>query len=357
MIQFKSPRWRWTVPAAGPVVVGGVLAGALIGSASAAPVLAPRTPSQLLADVSASGHPDLIGTVVQTASLGLPSLPSSIGSNSAVDGTSLSSLLAGSHTMWVWFAGPQHFRLAVPGTLSESDLVRDGNTLWQWQSASDTATRYTLSRARATSLTVQPPITPQQAAQEAIAAAGRSTAVSAGPNVTVAGQSAYQLVLAPKDHRSLIGQVRIAEDAANGVPLRVDVFARGAKSPAIQVGYTQVQFTAPAPSELTFTAPPGATVRQGGSPRAPRKPVKDRGFATIGSGWMTVVKAPASVLAPAGNTRGIADGLFGPAARVSGPWGRGQLIRTSLVNVLMTGNTIYAGAVDPSVLYAAAAHG
>ncbi|MGH3394148.1 MAG: LolA family protein [Streptosporangiaceae bacterium] len=269
MIQFKSPRWRWAVPAVGPVLIGGVLAGALIGSASVAPLLAPRTPGQLLADVSASGHAELQGTVVETASLGLPSLPSSIGNSSAGDGSSLSSLLAGSHTVWVWSGGPEHFRLAVPGRLSESDLVRDANTVWEWQSASGTATRYTLSRAEAASPSVNPPITPQQAAQEAIAAVGPGTAVSTDPGVSVARQPAYELVLAPKDHRSLIGQVRIAVDAANGVPLRVEVFARGAKSPAIQVGYTQVRFTAPAPSELTFTPPPGATVRQGRSPHAP----------------------------------------------------------------------------------------
>ena len=365
MIQFTSPRWRWVVPAAGPVLIG-LLAGGLIGSASAAPVLAARTPGQLLADVSASDHTELTGTVVETASLGLPSLPSSIGSGSAGDG-SLYSLLAGSHTVRVWFAGPEHFRLAVPGTLSESDLVRDANTVWEWQSASDTATRYTLSRAAAASppvlsfpvlySPVKAPLTPRQAAQEAIAAVGPSTAVSTDSNVAVAGQPAYELVLAPKDDRSLIGQVRVAVDAANGVPLRVEVFARGAKSPAIQVGYTQIQFTAPAPSELTFTPPPGATVRQGGSPQAPNMPVSNQGFATIGTGWMTVVKVPASVLTPAGSAGGIAGGLSGSAARVSGPWGSGQLIRTSLVNVLLTGTATYAGAVDPSVLYDAAAHG
>jgi len=361
MIQFTSPRWRWTVPTAGPVLIG-LLAAALIGSASAAPVLAPRTPGQLLADVSASDHTELTGTVVETASLGLPSLPSSIGNSSAGDGSSLYSVLAGSHTVRVWFAGPEHFRLAVPGMFSESDLIRDGNTAWEWQSALDTATRYTLAGAKAASPSpryspVKGPLTPQQAAQEAIAAVGPSTAVRTDSNVSVAGQSAYELVLAPKDHRSLIGQVRIAVDAANGVPLRVEVFARGARSPAIQVGYTQIQFSAPAASELTFNPPPGATVRQGGSPQAPNTPVGDQGFATIGSGWMTVVRVPASVLTSAGSAGGIADGLFGSAARVSGPWGSGQLIRTSLVNVLMTGNTIYAGAVDPSVLYAAAAHG
>lgn len=356
MIQFKSPRWRWVVPAAVPVLIGGVLGATLTGSAPAASVLASRTPGQLLAAVSAGDHTELTGTVAETASLGLPTLPSSAGSNTLPDG-SLDGLLSGSHTVRIWFAGPEHFRLAVPGPFSESDLVRNGSTAWAWQSASDTATRYRLLGADATGPSVTTPLTPQQAARAAIAAAGPGTDVSTDPSVSVAGQPAYELVLAPKDHRSLIGQVRIAVDAANGVPLRVEVLARGAKSPAIQVGYTQIQFTAPAPSELTFTPPPGATVRPGGPRREPNMPVAGQGLATIGSGWLTVVKAPASALAPARGAGRIPDGLSSPAARVSGPWGSGQVIHTSLMNVLVAGNTIYAGAVVPSVLYAAAAHG
>src|SRR5256886_9112156 len=51
------------------------------------------------------------------------------------------------------------------------------------------------------------------------------------------GQAAYALVLAPKDHRSLVGQVQIDVDGKNGVPLRLQVFARGASTPAFQVGF------------------------------------------------------------------------------------------------------------------------
>lgn len=349
MFKFTSRRWRWAVPAAGPVVAG-LAAGALAASAPAAPaapVLAARSPGQLLADVSASGHTEFTGTVAESASLGLPS---SIGSSPAGGAGSLDSLLAGPATVRVWSGGPGHFRVAVPGTLSESDVVRDGTTAWVWQSAADTATRYTLPRAAAASTAA--PLTPQQAAQDAIAAAGPGTAVSAGPGVTVAGQPAYQLVLAPRDHRSLIGRVLIAADAANGVPLRVEVFARGAAAPAIQAGYTQIQFTAPPPGELTFTPPPGASVRQGSPAQAPGTPAEDQGLAVTGSGWLAVVKAPASAL-----TAAESAALSTAATRVSGPWGSGRLIRTSLVNILVTGSTLYAGAVDPSVLYATAAHG
>ena len=51
----------------------------------------------------------------------------------------------------------------------------------------------------------QTPLTPQQAANQVLAAVGKTTLVSVQANVMVAGEPSYQLVLAPKDHRSLVG--------------------------------------------------------------------------------------------------------------------------------------------------------
>src|SRR5436309_3084854 len=96
----------------------------------------------------------------------------------------------------------------------------------------------------------QQPLTPQQAAKQVLAAVGPTTTVKVDTNVTVAGQAAYALVLAPKDARSLIGQVQIDVDGSNGVPLRLQVFARGASSPAFQVGYTDIAFVKPADQAL-----------------------------------------------------------------------------------------------------------
>ena len=105
------------------------------------------------------------------------------------------------------------------------------------------------------------PLTPQEAAQQALAEVGPSTRVTTESNVTVAGQAAYQLVLAPRSGQSLIGKVTIALDAQHlTVPLRVQVFARGATSPAFQVGYTSISFVTPAASNFNFTPPPGAQV-------------------------------------------------------------------------------------------------
>ena len=372
-----SRRARWAVPAGALVITGGIIAGSLISVAQAAPGLPARTPAQLLAEVADSAPPPLTGTVVETASFGLPALPAT------GNPTSLSSLLTGSHTIRVWYSSPGHFRLAVPESLSESDVIRDGSTAWLWQSTLNKVTKFTLpapsAKPQPSQAVPKQPLTPQQAAQQVLAAVGPTTTVSVASNVTVAGQAAYGLVLAPKDARSLVGQVQIDVDGRNGVPLRLQVFARGASSPAFGVGYTAIQFVTPAPADLSFTPPPGSTVTQvnladGGGSGA--KANADSGVATIGSGWLTVLKLPSSALTPsapapgsgssagpggassAGDSSAVLSALLASATPVHGAWGTGRLLRTSLVSVLMTdqGST-FVGAVEPSVLYAAAASG
>jgi outer membrane lipoprotein-sorting protein len=364
-----SRRARWAVPAAALVITGGVLAGSLISAAQAAPGLPARTPAQLLAEAGSSKTPPLTGTVVETASFGLPSLPGT------ASPTSLASLLTGSHTVKVWYADQDHFRLSAQESLSESDLIRDGGTAWLWQSTANSVTEYSLPPETAAPVPPQvQALTPQQAAQQVLARVGKTTAVSVASNVSVAGQAAYELVLAPKDSRSLVGQVVIAIDGSNGVPLRLQVFARGASTPAFQVGYTSIQFVTPAPAELTFTPPPGAKishVSMNGGDTGASTGQAGSGISTIGSGWLAVLELPSADLTPgkapsgsggpvsvnggAGDSGAVVNALLGAATPVSGTWGSGRLLRTSLVSVLMTstGRT-YLGAVQPSVLYAAA---
>ncbi len=363
-----SRRTRWAVPVGVLAITGAVTAGSLISVAQASPGLPPRTPAQLLAQVADSSNPQtppLTGTVVETTSLGLPSLPNT------ADPTSIASLLTGSHTVNVWYSSPRHFRLAVPGQLSETDVIADGSTAWLWESTANSVTEYSLpagSKAPATS-PASAPLTPQQAAQQVLAAVGKTTAVSVDSNVTVAGQPAYELVLAPKDSRSLVGQVQIAVDGRNGVPLRLQVFARGASTPAFQVGYTAIQFVTPAPADLSFSPPPGAKVTKvnlgSQQPAGPDSQLSN--VSMIGSGWLTVLDLPSAGLttpgssgaAPgsggSGDSAAVLNALLHSATPVSGSWGSGRLLRTSLVSVLITnGGRMFAGAVQPSVLYTAA---
>jgi outer membrane lipoprotein-sorting protein len=365
-----SRRARWAVPAGALAVTAGVIAGSLITVAQAAPGLASKTPAQLVAEVMHSTTPALTGTIVETTSLGLPQLPQQ-GSPA-----SIASLLTGPHTIKIWYASPRQFRLSVPATLSEDDLIRDGGTAWLWDSAGNSVTKFTLPD-RAEQDTPGPavaPLTPQQAAQQAIAAVGKTTDVTVASNVSVAGQAAYELLLSPKDSRSLIGGVAIAVDGSNGVPLRVQVFARGATSPAIQIGYTSIDFVSPAASELSFTPPPGATVKNENLGSGQPDSGSLSSGSVTGSGWLAVLDLPAADLTGLGQDPDIKPGtvsssdglnnqandvvstLLGSATPVSGAWGSGRMLRTSLLTVLITDSgQAFIGAVRPSVVEAAAA--
>jgi outer membrane lipoprotein-sorting protein len=367
---------RWAVPAGAVVVVGGVLAGSMISVASAAPSLPQRTPAQLLASLAGKTEaPPMTGTIVETSSLGLPSLPGTGNPNS------LSSLLTGSHTIRLWYADPTHFRVAVPQNMSESDLIRSGGNAWLWESTKNTVTHMTIpadaagkhAKKLAPKPSDSPPMTPQQAANEILAKVGPTTTVSSDTNVTVAGQAAYQLVLAPKSSQSLVGQIRIAVDGANDVPLRVQIFAKGAKNPAGQIGFTSVSFVKPAAANFAFTPPAGAKVEQqslGASGKKPASSSQADSAYVVGKDWLAVADLPQSVLSSltgsqptakpgsglGGDTSSIISALLKSATPVSGSWGSGRLVRTSLLSMLMTSNgRVLIGAVTPQVLYQAAA--
>jgi outer membrane lipoprotein-sorting protein len=386
-----SRRARWGVPAAGVAVTAAVIAGLQIPSAQASPDLPARTPAQLLAEVSTDASlPPLTGTMVESTSLGLPQLPQIGGA------TSLSSLLTGSHTLKIYYQDARQFRVSLPEPESEVDLIRNGATAWLWNSTQNSVTKFTLPANSADKATGKaahlkgdlgtPPLTPQQVADEVLKAVGKTTIVSVEANVMVAGEPCYQLVLAPRDDRSLVGQVTIAVDGKYGVPLRVQVFAKHTTSPAFQFGYTALQFVAPASANYDFTPPAGASLSvvnaSGGSgTSAGGKESAPSGFGSYGKSWLTVVELPqqdlmqgigagglksSSSAAPTGtsgpssamseDSQAVISNLIGAAKPVHGSWGSGTLLTTSLFSMLMTNGEVYIGAVEPSVLYAAVGH-
>jgi outer membrane lipoprotein-sorting protein len=386
MAMKMSRRARWAIPATGVAVTAAVIAGLQIPSAQASPTLPARTPAQLLAEVSTDASlPPLTGTMVETTNLGLPQLPQ-VG-----NATSLSSMLTGSHTLKIYYQDARQFRVAIPQPESEIDLIRNGATAWLWNSTENSVTKFDLpangngkgKAARLKSELPSTPLTPQQAANELLKAVGKTTVVSVEANVMVAGEPSYQLVLAPRDDRSLIGKVTIAIDAKYNVPLRVQVFAKGAADAAFQFGYTAIQFTAPAAANYDFTPPPGATVNvvngSDGSGKSGGGKESDAGFGSYGTSWLTVAELPqqdlmegiggglksSSSAAPTGNgpagvvggdSQAVISNLIGAAKPVHGAWGSGTLLTTSLFSMLMTNGEVYIGAVEPSVLYSAVGH-
>jgi outer membrane lipoprotein-sorting protein len=397
----SHPAIRWAVPGA---VVAIVLAAAGLTAvtADASPTLPPRSAAELLVDVQTASVATLSGTVVQTAELGLPDLPVQMGSRGSADFTSL---VSGTHTLRVWYSGDDQQRLALLGTLGESDIVRNGSDVWTWSSADNSATHYQIpARPDGADADQQPPesalaMTPQQAADAALAAIDPTTSVTTDGTAEVADRAAYELVLAPKDTTSLIGEVRIAIDAEQHIPLRVRVIAKGASTPAFEVGFSQISFDAPGAEQFQFSPPPGATVTESGpaedapgqaAPQlAPDAAAPDTAGqdgpptfvsdepTVVGTGWTSIVVAtlpPASAepsptptdgSTPDGATPDSADpgraaggelqSVLGSLPQVSGDWGSGRLLQSTLFSVLITDDgRVLAGAVAPDALYLAA---
>jgi outer membrane lipoprotein-sorting protein len=83
----------------------------------------------------------------------------------------------------------------------------------------------------------------------------------------VAGQPAYTVRVSPKANGGLVGGAELAWDAANGVPLRAALYARGESSPVLELTATEVEFGAVPSSEFEVTPPPGAKVVDLSPPR------------------------------------------------------------------------------------------
>jgi outer membrane lipoprotein-sorting protein len=379
----KSPALRWAVPAVTAVaLVGG---GSAIGGlhASAGSGLPARSAAQLLVDVQKARLDGLSGTVVQKSDLGLPELPTS-GDSGGMASSDLTSLISGTHTMRVWFAGPDKARMALLGTLGESDVIRSGKDVWVWSSQDKTAKHYVMPARDAADKNKAGsgmpsakdlPTSPQAAAEKALAAISPSTEVTTSGTATVAGRSAYELVLTPREATSLVAQVRVAIDGTEHVPLRVQVFAKSVPDPVFEVGFSAVDFARPDAAQFAFKPPPGTTVTDATAAAKKAAGAKSTTAApqpgsadlpkVVGKGWgsVMVVKMPApdARSGTSGNAGATADKsvaqlmrLVALMPKVSGSWGSGHLMSGTVFSALLTDDgRLVVGAVTPEGLYAA----
>ncbi|MHA7221733.1 LolA family protein [Arthrobacter sp. RHLT1-20] len=385
-------KWlRWMPAAAVPAVIAaGVLVGPL--PASAGDPLPAKTPQQVLLMIAQHNEKALSGSLEQTSAIGLPPLPKT-GPGGVSSDTAWLELLTGPHTARVYLDGPENARVQVMDRMAERNAVRHGNELWFYNSKDNTAAHAQLpadagQRHAAGDLPGPGTIpTPGDLAAKLLAKLDASTDVRVGADVQVAGRAAYNLVLTPKSTATLVASIAISVDGASGLPLGVELNARGQSDPAFKVAFTSLKLEAPDSSIFEFTPPPGATVKEipvpehkahAATPPSGMSPeAKDAARPSVtGTGWESVIGFPAGTVAMPGQATDQAPGPAagnplepdpslpgGPAsgaaslfeqAAVAVPGGR--LVSTSLLNVLILDDgRIFAGAVPLERLQAAAA--
>ncbi|MDA8437759.1 MAG: hypothetical protein M0Z51_02715 [Propionibacterium sp.] len=362
----RRPWLRWTVP--GAAVAGLVSGGLFLPTTASADGLPPLTAEQLLTDVQQAKVPGLSGRVSESVDLGLPSLPASLTGTS----TSVTSLISGTHSARVWMSGTDKSRVAIEAQGQETDIVRNGTTVWQWSSTTKSVTKLVLpSTTGTTRPSTGTTVTPQQAAQQILQQVGTTSTVTTSSNDVVAGRPAYELVVKPKDAGSRIAQVRIAIDAKTGTALRVEIYSTQLNAPAVTIGFTSVDFAVPATSVFDFTPPAGATV----TTKDVTKPADTTGSGTtsgttqqkptfIGTGWTQIAtgRIDLSTLAAQQKPQSSSGGgsstsitsLLGMLPTQTGSWGTAHVLNGTLVSAVITTDGRYAvGAVAPDRLLAA----
>lgn len=352
----RIPRKRLVATVSAVALLG---AGALLATtAQAAPSLPPKTAEQLLVDVQSPTTDTLSGTVRTRADLGLPALPDT-GSGAAAD--DLTGLLAGENTLRVWMDGHDRSRISVIGDNEETTVVRNGTDVWAYSSADASATHAIVDPSAydhkdAAEPPAGAPATPQEAAERFLAAIDPTTDVTTSGTARVAGRDAYELVLTPAaSERTLVRSVTMAVDAETNLVLDVTVLGSGS-DPALQVGYSRIDYDTPDAELFSFSPPPGTAVEELAAGKHPQgsadteKPAGPEGERprVVGEGWDAVVVTPAGELPTDPEARQLLDAL----PRVSGDWGSGRLLSGTVFSaVLADDGRIAAGAVPPELLY------
>jgi outer membrane lipoprotein-sorting protein len=337
----RRRRVRWSVPLTVAVVIAvSIIAPRAIASGHAHPSLPRRSPAELFAALGRSGTRGLSGDLHTQSHLGLPQLPTTVGSSQLLDA------LTGTATWHFWIDGTSRQRLALLGSGQEIDTIRDGQSVWTWDSSTQTATHLTAAGAL---------LTPQSLARWARRSIRPGTVFGVGPTEVVAGRPAYDLQIDPRSRKTLLSRIDIAVDAATGTPLQVQLWsAEDSTQPAFAVGFTSVALDRPPAAVFTFSPPAGARVRTDAV--TSRGVNGSQGPRAVGSGWGTVVVASAG--GPGASTVGGRSTPGGslPLAAATRVVPGGRLLSTTLFSMLTTDSgQVLIGAVPAARLEAVAA--
>ncbi len=366
----RSSRKRW-LPFA--VVAPAVLVAAAVAvplSAGAAPTLPEKSAADILASIAGSSGAVYSGSVSQTSSLGLPEIPSTGSGGSGGDDLSGAlELLTGSHDLRVFVGGPERSRVQVLDTFAERNIIRDGDDVWTYDSKSNEATHVSLTDHEGSgSDDAGTPPTPVDVANRLLTSDDRTSDVAVDENVRIAGRSAYRVTITPRTDATLVGSASISVDAETGLPLRVEIDARGQNDPAFEVTFTSIDFSAPDAGLFAFSPPAGATVdeidptklRHDGSSLSDEPELTAP--TTTGEGWATIAEIPAAEwAAQLDASEASPDGGSGPGDatgmldELTTPVAGGRALQTALVSVLLTDDgRVLVGAVPVDALVAAA---
>jgi len=318
-------------------VIGGVVAllVALPGLVGAVPARDRRVAAaELLGRVLASDRVAYQGYAEARAGLGLPDVPRA---------GRVVALLGERTRMRAFVAGRQRWRVDELTPIGERDLYADGSTTMLWDSGER---RVTVTDGEAAVRFLRPAdLLPPELGRRVAAAATAGEVTRIGAR-RVAGVPALGLRIVPRSAATTLARAELWADPSTGLPVRVELTARGQGEPILTASFLDLRLGAPDPGHVRFDVPGDADVERDEAPdlaRAidrlspfvlpdplagqPRRTRVAGAASTYGRGFdlVAVLAFPAS-FSP--RTRAFLDKVPTRA----GPWGEASMIATPLLN-------------------------
>lgn len=308
--------------------------------------------------------------------------------------TDLLEIISGTHEARIYVDGPDKLKVQILDPMSERSITVNGDTVWFYDDDKLAAQYMTVDVAELeakaeefeneNSAEIEQKIAelpfdinnPAEVADYVLAEASEYSDITVGVDQNVAGRAAYELIATPLAAETTVDYVSVAVDAETGMALNVKIMAKGQVEPAMEIGFTSIDYSTPDASIFEFNPSSDVTVTEMEMPEEftidgetytkeelqaeleSKKPTEaeyeelkaqyeamENKPVVYENGWASVVEMTLTDEMP---VEMFDSELFsGMTEQVDG----GQVISTSLVNVLITDDgRVLAGAVTTAYL-------
>ena len=174
--------------------------------------------------------------------------------------SSVANLFGGTSQLRVWYRGAQDWRVDQLALAGENDVHAGSKGTWTWNYESNRATFDPLPSDQQVRLPVAADLLPADLGRRLLSEASPSE-LSTLSTERIAGRTALGLQIVPGQPASTVDRVAIWADAASGLPLRVQIYAKGSTQPALATTFLDFSPVMPAASATAFDVPGTAAVQ------------------------------------------------------------------------------------------------
>lgn len=245
-------------------VVGALLVG-VPAVLAARPGQARADPQQLRDLVAASADRPWTGYAEARAGLGLPQIPTL---------SDVTTLLSGVTRMRGWYAGPDRARTDVLSAVGERDryVTPRGQAVWDY----DAELLTLVARDPQVRLPRPDDLLPPDLARRLLSGTSPFDPATALPSRRVAGVDAAGVRVTVADPETTVGALDVWADPATGLPVAVEVRAKGVADPLVSTAFAELDQGPPDPAALLEP-------RRGPGAGVTRSPTSDL-FGVLGRG-------------------------------------------------------------------------